>query len=71
MDAMSSDLDGTRERWQAGLCPCCGMALTEHYDGTKPQAIGEGVEICGRCVANEHMRDGFSDLILASLVART
>ena len=67
---VSSDLDGTWERWRAGLCPCCGMAVIEHCDGTMPQALGEGVLICGRCVANEHMRDGFGDLILASLVMK-
>lgn len=70
MAAMSSDLDGTWERWRAGLCPCCGMAVIEHCDGTKPQVIGEGVGICGRCVANGHLRDGFGELILAALVMK-
>jgi hypothetical protein len=58
-----------RSRWLAGLCPCCGTDLTEHVDGTQPEAIGEGVTICGRCVANDHMRDGFRELLLAALVA--
>ena len=45
--------------WAAGRCPCCQSDLVEWIDGTPPGAIGEGVEICGRCIANEHMlREG-------------
>lgn len=46
--------DETYRRWAAGLCPCCAGDIWEHYDGTQPQAIGEGVMACGRCIANDH-----------------
>lgn len=46
--------DETYQRWAAGLCPCCAGDVCEYYDATQPQAIGEGVMVCGRCVANEH-----------------
>jgi hypothetical protein len=44
------------------------MAIIEHYDGTEPEPIAEGVTICGRCAANGHMRDGFDLALLAALV---
>lgn len=44
----------TRRSWELGRCPCCGGALCEYIDGTEPEAIGEGVMLCGRCVAMEH-----------------
>lgn len=48
----------TRRRWQAGLCPCCGMSLIPWPgpDGVEhmPEAIGEDVELCGRCMGNRH-----------------
>jgi hypothetical protein len=51
------DFSDARARWLAGKCPCCGMEIEEWYDGTEPEALGEGVSICGRCVANQHMTD--------------
>ncbi len=43
----------TYRRWAAGLCPCCGAEL-DWWRDIEPQAIGEGVMVCGRCVDNEH-----------------
>lgn len=51
---MTSLSQETWKRWKAGLCPCCGETIDEYVDGTKPQAIGEGVTVCGRCVAMDH-----------------
>jgi len=67
-----SDFDGTRERWLAGLCPCCGGDLCEwewRDEVHEPQPIAEGVMLCGRCIGNEHhVTPGFTEVILASLV---
>jgi hypothetical protein len=46
--------DETYRRWSDGWCPCCAGDIDEWIDGTQPQAIGEGVMLCGRCIANEH-----------------
>lgn len=62
---------GTYRRWAAGLCPCCGARLTEWTDGTPPAAIGEGVMVCGRCVAMDHLSpDGFRDMLLDAIARR-
>lgn len=47
-----------RRYYQAGRCPCCGSGLYEWRnnkgDVFYPEAIGEEVLLCGRCIANEH-----------------
>ena len=52
-------------RWAAGLCPCCGMDIEpwEWQDViTDPEPLVEGVMVCGRCVANEHLsRPGYEE----------
>jgi hypothetical protein len=67
-----SDFAGTRERWLAGACPCCGGPICEHEyrnEVTDPQLVAEGVTLCGRCIANEHHEtDGFLELLVASLL---
>jgi hypothetical protein len=62
--------DGARSRWLAGLCPCCGSEVCEYYyDGTMPEAIGEGVMICGQCIANRHVIDPeFRAAMLAAIL---
>lgn len=57
MELNPLDFADCRSRWLAGECPCCGGEICEHYDGTQPEPLGEGVMICGRCIANEHMAD--------------
>jgi len=68
----AADFADARPRWLAGRCPCCGGAIIEYeYRDvvTRPRVIAEGVEICGRCVANDHLSpDGFTAMLLASLV---
>lgn len=62
----------TYRRWAAGCCPCCGGELDHDVDGQAPAPIGEGVMICGRCVANDHMQPpGLVAAILAAIVMRT
>lgn len=56
------DLEDVRTRWLAGLCPCCGAGIcgwdhTYRDESFEPEAIGEGVVICGRCVGNQHLGD--------------
>ena len=62
----------TYQRWSDGVCPCCGGDIDEWIDGTQPQAIGEGVMICGRCIAYDHMSsaDGFVVAMLEAIVVR-
>lgn len=59
-----------RRRWMAGRCPCCGGGLYSWPgpDGVEhqPEAIGEGVMMCGRCMGNEHYIET-ADLILKAL----
>ena len=63
-------------RWADGDCPCCGVMRMESYwpdnygEPHAPQVIGEGVMICGRCVANEHGRefDEFFPMMLRAIV---
>ena len=62
---MSSE---TYRRWAAGCCPCCGGSLTGYIDGTEPEAIGEGVSVCGRCAAMQHV-SAFPELGAAMLEA--
>ena len=67
------DFEDARPRWLAGLCPCCGSDICEwewNDVTTEPEAIAEGVMICGRCIANDHLNaaDGFTQALLASLV---
>lgn len=49
---------GTYRLWTAGLCPCDGAELDKYIgsDGqpVEPEAIAEGVMLCGRCIAMEH-----------------
>ena len=65
--------DQTYQMWRRGICPCCSCDLAEDWwedqDGkrTAPKAIGEGVQICGRCIANNHLET--QDLIDAILLA--
>ncbi len=67
-----ADFDDCRSRWLAGLCPCCGASICEwEWDDVvwEPAAIAEGVQLCGRCIGNEHdVTPGFTELLLASLV---
>lgn len=58
-------------RWLNGLCPCCVGDLAEWIDGTPPEAIAEGVQVCGRCVAMDHMRDGLREAMLEAIARRT
>lgn len=44
----------TYRRWAEGACPCCGGDLEPDVDGQAPAPIGEGVQMCGRCIANRH-----------------
>lgn len=49
----------SHERWKRGDCPCCGwMRMDEEWEWngvvTTARAIGEGVMLCGRCVAHDH-----------------
>jgi hypothetical protein len=46
------DFEDAYARWAAGRCPCCGAALD--WWTTPPEAIGEGVMLCGRCIENKH-----------------
>lgn len=50
--------EDARKLYRAGLCPCCGSELGEwtdnDYEVIEPQAIGEGVMLCGRCIGNKH-----------------
>lgn len=64
---------GSRERWLAGLCPCCGCCLCDwEWLGVvhEPLPIGESVVLCGRCIGNEHhlTPPGYAELLLASLL---
>lgn len=62
----------TYRRWAAGWCPCCGSAIIDWIDRTPPAVIGEGVEICGRCVAMDHMgaAGGLRDAMLEAIASR-
>lgn len=39
----------------------------------QPEAIGEGVTLCGRCIGNNHHTDppGFGDLLLTAIAEGT
>jgi hypothetical protein len=63
--------DTSYGRWVAGRCPCCGAGLEEWIDGTKPQAVAEGVIFCGRCMANEHDETHVVSLILLAIAERS
>ena len=54
--------------WRAGLCPCCGSELEAWIDGTEPAVIAEDVELCGRCIANQHDRTEEKRELLGALV---
>lgn len=46
-------------RWKRGDCPCCPSELVEwDWNGVvyQPEAVAEGVILCGRCIGNEHHR---------------
>jgi hypothetical protein len=60
---------GSRERWLAGLCPCCGAEMN-WWPSTEPQTVADGVVMCGRCIENEHhlRPPGFLPLLLAALL---
>jgi hypothetical protein len=67
------DFAGCRAYWLAGLCPCCGGELDDWVslagDVVDPEAIGEGVMLCGRCTGNEHAADPeFRDAMLAAIL---
>lgn len=57
-----------RPRWLAGLCPCCGWPGDEAADGTASEPIGEGVLICGSCVARGHLDPPVPEAILLALL---
>ena len=59
--------DDTYRRWARGDCPCCGAAL-DWWPDVAPEAIGEGVMICGRCVENDHMRLDGEDVLTAAML---
>lgn len=66
------DANHTRRYYQAGMCPCCGSDLTSWPSPSgeyiEPQAIAEGVMLCGRCIGNEHQETpGFVEWILQSI----
>lgn len=66
------DAEHARRYHRAGLCPCCGSKLGEwtdnDYEVIEPQAIGEGVVLCGRCIGNKHQETpGFLEWLLLSL----
>ena len=43
-------LSTCRERWLAGMCPCCGDAMDNAgLNGEQAAVIGEGVTVCGWC----------------------
>lgn len=49
-----------RPRWLAGCCPCCAGCIDDwEWQGQvhDPEPIGEGVILCGRCIANRHHSD--------------
>jgi hypothetical protein len=52
---------GTRDRWIAGLCLCCSGELAgwEDLQGVvhEPEAVAEGVFMCGRCIGKNHHID--------------
>lgn len=62
-----------RRLHRAGLCPCCGSEIGEWIDVNRevvePQAIGEGVALCGRCIGNDHHTTfGLAEFILQALL---
>lgn len=60
-------------RWAAGRCPCCASDMCEwEWNGevAEPRAIGEGVMMCGRCVANNHHEEtGFIPAMLEAIAS--
>jgi hypothetical protein len=64
-------LGDTYRRWAAGLCACCGGELCEWIDGTPEQAVAEGVQFCGRCMANCHDEPAVILVILDAIVQRS
>jgi hypothetical protein len=67
-DGTSLDVTKLRQRWQAGLCVCCGGTL--HGSRTKPKTLGEGVQICGFCHGDGHVtRPGEAEAVLRALVS--
>ena len=58
-----------RRYWLADRCPCCGSDYWgEHYDGTEPRWVAEGVRLCGWCVAREHDAGDVLPLLLQAIV---
>lgn len=70
----SRDFAGARARWLAARCPCCGGEICgwDHPyrdEAFEPEAIGEDVMLCGRCIGNEHAADPeFRDAMLAAIL---
>jgi hypothetical protein len=63
------DFADARPRWLAGLCPCCGAPADEPgTDGTAAEAVAEGVIMCGRCTAGQHLAGGLLRIMLAALL---
>lgn len=58
-------------RWADGKCPCCASEICDwEWDGQvyEPQAIGEGVMMCGRCIGNNHHEEtGFIPMMLEAI----
>lgn len=46
------EFESCRRYWASGLCPCCGSGLNDWDE--EPEAVAEGVMMCGRCIKNEH-----------------
>jgi hypothetical protein len=64
-----------RERWLAGVCPCCGFEIApsrhpkEGHEIFYPKAIAEGVVFCGDCIEYGHAEiPGFAEAVLQSII---
>jgi hypothetical protein len=70
----AEDFTECRRLWLAGKCPCCGAELdswiNSNHETIQPEAIAEGVMMCGRCIGNEHhiRPEGFLEMLLKSLL---
>jgi hypothetical protein len=72
-EAQVSESDSIRRAWEDGKCPCCTGDLIPWPgpDGVEhePEAIAEGVMMCGRCMGNEHYIEA-AEFILSSLIPK-
>ena len=68
------DLSYCRAYYLRGDCPCCGSPLVS-WPGSdreyEPEAVAEGVMMCGRCIGSHHYEPpGFLADLLRSLTPR-